>query len=501
MNKTWTAAMVAALLPLTLSIRAAGTDQLYTDNTMAVPVTEKTVIPVDLDKASTAQDVVLPQQPVHMTADNLLVRNSDGYVKSRGNVDIQQGMEEVHANYVEGNTNTGIYHTTGPVVYVNETNALTGKDITYNSKTSSMSMDNIEGFIGPMTYIRGTDAEMYDNIGYVKHGLITTPHAVAKTPDYYITGDDIRIYPGEKFTSENTALWFKHIRLFTYGHYEGRLDNRKNSRPYLFTLLPRPTYNSDDGFGVRGYADIPLNESGDLSFHGSYALTARMASNRPPESRRTRDLVPSALATARKKVPIMMIISGLRSGRNSSILRLVSIWGRREFTSIPGPAGAAGLKTASRPAPIKASGRKSRTCPFPCWTKANLRFFAGYPQGTLYSTKDAQRRDPYSGVILNQGINDHLWTSFWYKKHNVSGYTPYRFDTLDKPRQKGFSVGYVLTPRDTVIFSLAQNLDNNDIATRNYTWVRDLHSFIAIITYKQVEKQWEVKVQAKDFDL
>ena len=33
MNKTWTAAMVAALLPLTLSIRAAGTDQLYTDNT------------------------------------------------------------------------------------------------------------------------------------------------------------------------------------------------------------------------------------------------------------------------------------------------------------------------------------------------------------------------------------------------------------------------------------------------------------------------------------
>ena len=66
------------------------------------------------------------------------------------------------------------YHTTGPVVYVNETNALTGKDVTYNSKTSSMNMDNIEGFIGPTTYIRGTDAEMYDNIGYVKHGLITT---------------------------------------------------------------------------------------------------------------------------------------------------------------------------------------------------------------------------------------------------------------------------------------------------------------------------------------
>ena len=100
---------------------------------------------------------------------------------------------------------SGVYHTKGPVVYVNETNALTGQDVTYNSQNGSMSMDKVEGFMGPTTYIRGTDAEMYDNIGYVKHGLITTPHAVAKTPDYYITGDDIRIYPGEKFTAENTA--------------------------------------------------------------------------------------------------------------------------------------------------------------------------------------------------------------------------------------------------------------------------------------------------------
>lgn len=500
MNKTWTAAMVAALLPLTLSIRAAGTDQLYTDNTMAVPVTEKTVIPVDLDKASTAQDVVLPQQPVHMTADNLLVRNSDGYVKSRGNVDIQQGMEEVHANYVEGNTNTGIYHTTGPVVYVNETNALTGKDITYNSKTSSMSMDNIEGFIGPMTYIRGTDAEMYDNIGYVKHGLITTPHAVAKTPDYYITGDDIRIYPGEKFTSENTALWFKHIRLFTYGHYEGRLDNRKNSRPYLFTLLPRPTYNSDDGFGVRGYADIPLNESGDLSFHGSYALNSKNGFK--PAARIQKD---TGFGTFRfgysqeestdnddniwatKWPELEYFAPRLNLGTTGIYIDSRASWGRWAED---------GVKTGTH----KGFRTEITHVPIPLWTKANLRFFAGYRKD-LYSTKDAQRRDPYSGVILNQGINDHLWTSFWYKKHNVSGYTPYRFDTLDKPRQKGFSVGYVLTPRDTVIFSLAQNLNNNDIATRNYTWVRDLHSFIAIITYKQVEKQWEVKVQAKDFDL
>ena len=231
--------MIAALLPLTFSASAADTAKLHTDKVMAVPVTEKKILPVDLDQASASQDVVLPQQPVHMTADTFVARNSDGYVKSRGNVDIKQGMDEIHANYVEGNMKSGVYHTKGPVVYVNETNALTGQDVTYNSQNGSMTMDKVEGFVGPTTYVRGTDAEMYDNIGYIKHGLITTPHAVAKTPDYYITGDDIRIYPGEKFTAENTALWFKHIRLFTYGHYEGRLDS-EHTKSSLFTLLPRP---------------------------------------------------------------------------------------------------------------------------------------------------------------------------------------------------------------------------------------------------------------------
>ena len=36
--------------------------------------------------------------------------------------------------------------------------------------------------------------------------------------------------------------------------------------------------------------------------------------------------------------------------------------------------------------------------PIPLWQRANVRFFAGYRKD-WYSTDDAQRRDPYSGVI------------------------------------------------------------------------------------------------------
>ena len=498
MNKTWTAAMIAALLPLTFSASAADTAKLHTDKVMAVPVTEKKILPVDLDQASASQDVVLPQQPVHMTADTFVARNSDGYVKSRGNVDIKQGMDEIHANYVEGNMKSGVYHTKGPVVYVNETNALTGQDVTYNSQNGSMTMDKVEGFVGPTTYVRGTDAEMYDNIGYIKHGLITTPHAVAKTPDYYMTGDDIRIYPGEKFTAENTALWFKHIRLFTYGHYEGRLDS-EHTKSYLFTLLPRPTYNSDDGIGVRGYADVPLNQSGDLSFHASYALNSKNGFKPAAQFQKNTKIGTFRFGYSKEestdnddniwatKWPELEYFAPrIHLGDTGIYIDSSANWGRWAED---------GVKTGTH----KGFRTEITHTPIPLWQRANVRFFAGYRKD-LYSTNDAQRRDPYSGVILNQGINDRLWTSFWYKKHNLSGYTPYRFDTLDDPRQHGMSIGYVLTPRDTVIFTWAQDLDDDHISDRNYTWVRDLHSFIATITYKQVDKEWQVKIKAKDFD-
>lgn len=499
MNKTWTAAMVAALFPLTLSAYAADTAQLHTDKKMTVPVTAKQVVPVDLEEASKAEDVTLPQQPVHMTADRFLTRNSDGYVKSQGNVDIKQGMDEVHAHYVEGNMNSGVYHTKGPVVYVNDENAIVGKDVTYDSKNGGMSMDKFEGFIAPDTYARGTGAEMYENSIYLQHGLLTTPHAVAKTPDYYITGDDIHIYPGEKYTAENTALWFKHIRLFTYGHYEGRLDSTSKHNPYLLTLLPRPTYTKRDGIGFRGYADVPLNENGDLFFHFRYHATTRNGFR--PEAKIQKNTKLGSFRFgysqeestdnddhiwATKWPELEYFAPRINFGHSGIYVDSKAEWGR--WSEDNRKTGAhEGFRTEITHVPIR------------LWTRANVRFFAGYRKD-WYEAYNVQRRDPYTGVVFNQGINDRLWTSLWYKKHNLSGYSPYRFDTLDHPHQKGFSIGYVLTPLDTVIFTLAKDLNSDDISDRNITWIRDLHSFVASVTYKQVKKEWEFTIQAKDLD-
>ncbi len=502
MNKTWTVSILAALLPLSVVAGASGEEMLprkeHADTAFSVHMAQDGVIPIDLEEASQQHDVALPTQPVHMAADSMVVRNADGYIQARGNVDIQQGMDELHTSYVEGNTKTQIYHTPGPVVQISGDNALVGTDVTYNSSTQNAMMKTIDGFMGPETYIRGTGAELVNGTGYIAHGLITTPHAVAKTPDYYLTGDDIRIYPGEKFTSENTKLWFKHICLFTYGHYEGRLDS-DSGKNWLFTLLPRPTYNSDDGVGLKGHADIPMNRAGDLSLNIDYTLSTKNGFKPSAKIAKNTQIGTCAIGYgceectdkddniwATKWPELEYFAPRLQLGDTGVYIDASANWGRWSES---------GADTGSH----KGFRTEISHKPIPLWKRANLRFFAGYRRD-WYSVDDAQRRDPYSGVILNQGINDRLWTSFWYKKHNVSGYTPYRFDTIDDPRQKGFSVGYILTPRDTVIFSLAQNLDTNDITDRNYTGFRDLHSYTAIVTYKQVDKSWEVKIRAKDFD-
>ena len=459
---------------------------------------QKIVEPVNLDWASRRYDIVLPPQPVRVAADSLYMRNQDGYVQGRGNVDIQQGIDEFHSNYVEGNTKTKMYYIPGQAVWIQGETALDGSGITYDGNTHSGKVERIAGFIAPNVYIRGTDGELTNGNGYMKHGLITTPHAVAETPDYYLTGDDIHIYPGVKFTSENTALWFKHIRLLTYGHYEGNLDSQHKTNTTLFSLLPRPRYTSDDGFGIYGGATLPLNAEETFQFQFKYAIYTKggfqptalfirdTSIGRFTLGYSTEESTQSTDRVWAKKFPeLTYYMPRITFGRTGIYMDNSASWGRWSEDGV-----ATGVH--------KDFQTEISHTPLPLWKKANIRFFAGYRKDT-YGTDDSIVRDPYTGVVLNQGINERVWTSWWYTKHNMSGVTPYRFDTIDHPRQKGVSIGYKMTPLDTFILTFDKDLDTDQVADRDFTWVRDMHSFVATITWESVSRSWDFQLVAKDF--
>lgn len=538
-NKGLAAAIVAAFLPLSAATAApiaqavVGPDAVSTYALAATPVEEtqdnqistvtvvrsaspapvkpttvtksvipdtvvpNAVVPVNLDTATTQYDLVLPQQPVKMTADSVFARSTDGYIQGRGNVDISQGTDEIHTDYVEGSTKSQIYNIPGKAVWIQGQNAMTGSGLIYNGKTKGATMDTMEGYISPTTYVRGTDGEMYDGKGYLKKGLITTPHAVAETPDYYITGDDIHIYPGDKYTAENTKLWFKHVCLLTYGHYEGRLDANAH-KSYLFSLFPRPSYTKDDGLGLYGDAEFPMNRDGSFAFKVGYEIHTKSGFKPTAEFVRysrygnfsfgystEESTLNDKHVWARKFPEFKYTMPRIDFGTTGIYMNNNFSWGRWN-EDYAGTGSHKGYQTEISHTPIN------------LWHGSNIRFFAGYRKD-MYSIKESMRRDPYNGVVFHQILSPRLWTNLWYYKHNLSGSTPYNFDTIDNPRQKGVSVGYAATPRDTFILTLVRDLDTHEISDRNYTWIRDLHSFMADITYKQVDKEWEVHVRAKDF--
>lgn len=512
MNKKLTLSVMALLVQMSVTTVAAADavslkeriEQPNSRSTAAVSVTDgMSVIPVDLDRAARDSDPSLPQPPVKLTADSLSVRASDHRVQGRGNVDVYQGVDELHTGYVEGNSQSQQYHAPGEVLYISGGQVVNGKDMVYDGAKKSASMATVNGYVQggdvPL-YIRGTSAQLDNGVVYIRRGLITTPHAVAETPDYYLTGDDIRIYPGDRFTSENTKLWFKHVCILTYGHYEGNLTPEGNKRSWLFSLLPQPTYNSDDGLGLRGATIFPLNQNGGLSLDVAYQL--HFSGGFKPQvllhqrthygdftfgysKEESTDNTDHIWAV--RWPELRYYLPRLYFGGSGIYLDGSAAWGRWSED---------GRRTGLH----KGYRGEISHAPIAIWNGADVRFFAGYRRD-LYDAYTAERSDSYWGTVLHQRLTDRLWTTLWYRKHNISGYTPYRFDTIDKPRQKGISLGYVLTPRDTFIFSLGKDLDNGDISERNYTWVRDLHSFVATVTYKQIEKQWDVAVIAKDFDL
>ena len=115
MKKTLTVTVLGALFLFSASSLAKGEEgatQLYTvkDTVQTTQVEQRSlatkghdaVVPVNLDAVSKESDVALPEQPVRIQSDRLLSRNSDGYIVGRGNVDVQQGMEEIHTNQIEG---------------------------------------------------------------------------------------------------------------------------------------------------------------------------------------------------------------------------------------------------------------------------------------------------------------------------------------------------------------------------------------------------------------
>lgn len=449
--------------------------------------------------AADRSPVALPnQEAVRMVADTVAMQQHDGYVMARGNVEIYYHANLLKTDYIEGNTNTKEYHIPDKISVLYGTDRLILNKVTYYQNHQKAVMDQAEGnWLNGAIYFRGQQVSLQDGVLHIKKGMLTTPHAVAKVPDYYVTGEDIIIDKKRKLTINNAQFWFKNTRLLSYGTYEKNIGHGKSAMPWLFSLFPKPIYKSYEGWGVTGAVSFPLNESGDLFIEGEYTASAR--NHIRPTLQFARYIRSGIFSIGYKeelsteieaptwitKWPnVEYVSSRLYLGKSSFFLKWKidrGYW--RENHQVSGWHW--GIK-----------GEVSHQ-PWAIWPKAYVQGYIGF-QKDGYSRQKQARFDRYGGISLTQRLTSKGWATFWYKYHDIQGKTPYRFDAIEYPRQEGVSLGYAITDKDVFLYSLTRDIDTHRLQERQYTWIRDLHSATWRATYKQVKKKWDISFVIKD---
>ncbi len=72
------------------------------------------------------------------------------------------------------------------------------------------------------------------------------------------------MYPGDKVVIKKPSFYIKNFKILSLPSYTASLRHDKGEQKFsLFSLIPRPMYNSDDGFGLHGSTEYPIGKHGE----------------------------------------------------------------------------------------------------------------------------------------------------------------------------------------------------------------------------------------------
>ena len=448
-------------------------------------------------KKGTTGSSISPEQPLVIFADEMKYQSTSGDVSAEGDVDMAHMGEHYRTERIYGNNKTQHYVIPEAVHWTAPDNTAEAKSAEYDGLSGISTFSEFSGWHRGLYYYSGTDG-VYNrntNVATVQNAYFTTKSAVARVPDYRIEADSIDVYPGDKYVAHHPSLFIKNTRLITLGSYSGSLRQGSIS---IWSLIPTPTYDSHNGFGIKNAFEIPLGgvksnlyfytrlawytkqgftpdvgfryETPQGTFHLRYAKMESTENDdhiwlekRPSFSFRSRNY---HIAKTRLKAGFGGELGYWKQDNGpSGSYRMWEVWLRHD--------------------PIRLSSHLS------------LDLGVGYIHDH-YGYQNTFRKNAYYTVGLR---GDYGGFSAWadYRNNNQVGHTPYAFDSYDmtKPVSTGFRVQ--LTPRDA--FSVNYSIDtvNGVLKHRDYTYHRDLHSFVGWIQYRSVDKEWKVMIQPKDF--
>lgn len=437
------------------------------------------------------------ENPLVVKADAMEYNSTTGDVDISGRVDMRHMQDVYETEHVYGNSKTQQYTIPVPVTWTSPDNVMHAKSGTYDGKAGVSTFDDLSGWNQGKYYFQGKSGtfDREDNHGVVENGYFTTKHAVAKVPDYRIEAESIDIYPNDHYTAHNVSLFIKNTRLITMSTYNGSLkhDNSAN----LWTLIPRPSYDSDNGVGLENSLKLPLGGV-DSDFYFYSRLGWYTKAGFKPDVGFQWNTAPGTFK--------------LRYAKEESSLNDDHVWvemrpsfsfDSRHFYIpntnfyVGAQAEVGNWKEGSVSGSHKLWNVYLSHDPITLGSHFRFNWRMGYLKD-YYGYNDSIRRNQYYSVGLDSQFGAFSsWVS--YTNNEEKGETPYSFDTYDMTKPLIMGGKLQLTPLDAIGVSYSIDTINGHLEHRDYTYYRDLHSFYGWVRYRDIDGDLELMIQPKDF--
>lgn len=472
-------------------------------DTTAKKAEEKPKTKTKMKDGKPVQDTgISKENPMYVTADYMRYNDTTGDVDALGKVDIRHMMDTYQTEYLYGNMITKKYVIPGELTWTNPQTNLKAQRGEYDAEKGIGKFEGLTGWQQGTYYYQGSDG-IYDrnaNKMIVNNGYFTTRHAVAKVPDYRIEADSIDIYPGDHYTAHEVKLMAKNTILLTLSSYTGSLKDNSGEIG-LWSLIPRPVFDSDNGMGLHNSLVIPINEDPDSTVYMENRWYTK-SGYKPDIGIKYRVPVGTFRLHYAKEESTTNDDGGIWVKKKPSLefdTNHFYLFKSRFYVGASGEIGKWDEERNGRDVDGNYKGYELYISgdPWHLGKFMNFGWKAGYAKDYYGYSNNIRRNSYYS-----MGLSGHYkifdgWIG--YTDRDLKGYTPYYYDSYssEKPVDAGFRIQ--ATSMDA--FSLSWSVDtvNGILNHRYWTYYRDMHSFYAWIRYDDIEKETKFMIMPKDF--
>ncbi len=451
--------------------------------------------------------------PLRFTADYMRYNGKNGDVFAQGNVIISQAMNVCTTELIQGNMKIQHYDIPGHVLWNREGIYLNGTSAVYDGAKAVATLQNVNGRDNDFYYFSAKEAngEGKENHFSMKNGYLTTKSALAKVPDYRMEVDTIDVYPHSHYEAKGIKLKVKNTTILTLPSYRGSLKHRHVFR--VWSLLPRPAFNSTDGIGLFNRFEMPLFGAKDLSIYAEN-YWFRKSGYKPKVGvyyEPSWGNVSIAVASERnftdaddivwvEKKPLIRI-----SGRP------ISLWDDRLMLYLGGELAKQKEVYGNQVTTGKHWDLYAELRGKPIHLGKYVRFHwnTGY-RTDVYKNTDIDRdtdefhksirRNNWYYTLAFYGGYGRFYGWMHYVNRHLTNESPYAYDRYNEKSPMEWGVKVDITSLDALSVSWVTDMADGKIKHQYVTYYRDLHSFFAYAKYDITMKRTEVTFMAKDFE-